>query len=145
MNTRLAITLNLFLILLLISSSLIAQRSDKRSEKEAAMYNGAYEMVLDGKYAEATKAFDNFMAKYPRSRWADDAGFWSCFAAEKARNDKKKAYECFANFMEKFRSSSYRDDARSNMVRILKELVASGENEYRPLLQKMQKDDDEEI
>jgi len=46
------------------------------SEDDAAAYKKAFDLLKDGKYAESSAAFTQFLSKYPQSSLIDNAHYW---------------------------------------------------------------------
>jgi tol-pal system protein YbgF len=44
--------------------------------EEAARYDAAFDLLKAGRYAEATRAFGDFLDRYPGGRYADNAQYW---------------------------------------------------------------------
>ncbi|MBF8248308.1 MAG: hypothetical protein HW374_1108 [Bacteroidetes bacterium] len=65
------------------ANSLKYQLPSKTQDPSAKAYQEAYNLILDQKWAEAQKAMDNFIAKFPRNSWTDAARYWKCYTKEK--------------------------------------------------------------
>jgi hypothetical protein len=92
-----------------------AGKSDDPSYK---LYKVGYDLVLDEKWQDARKSFADFLKKYPKSSYADDAEYWSAYALEHELKDKDKAFKAFKDFVYKYPESNYYDDAIAEMYRL---------------------------
>ena len=48
----------------------------EEQDEDAKAYRQAYNFILDEKWNDAIKGFDDFIKKYPQSGWIDDAQYW---------------------------------------------------------------------
>ena len=60
----------------------------------AALYKAAFDLMQDGKYAQAQARFADFISRFPQSDLADNAQYWigECFYAEKNYGEAKAAF-----------------------------------------------------
>ena len=112
---------------------------------DAVAYKKAYKLVLDEKWKDAIQEFSDFLNKYHRSSWRDDAGFWLCYSKEKAGYSLEEVFKSYQDFVKNNRRSKWADDARSNMIAVGQKLVQQGKVEYKTIIDNLQKEDNEEI
>ncbi len=126
----------MLLVCLLIPISAVA------AEGETVAYRNAYELVLDEQWKEAVEAFTGFVNQYPDSSWADDAGFWKCYARERAGMDAKTTFECYLELQKQWPNSEWVDDAQRAAVALAREISRKGDNSYLDRVRGFQTDDD---
>jgi tol-pal system protein YbgF len=65
-----------------------------KTDKEA-LYNAAYELFKEGKYAKSREAFEAFLAQYPSTEFSDNAHFWiaECYYFDKQYEKAILEYE----------------------------------------------------
>ena len=114
-------------------------------EQAAAVYQSAYELVLDEEWSRAATALKDFLQQYPRSDWTDDAEFWKCYVQDKQGRSDEEAFGCYQAFVDDYDDSRYVDDARGNMVQLGQRLARSGKREYMTIIEGMQAEGDEEL
>ena len=114
-------------------------------DSDAKTYQKAHNLVLDEKWDSAISTLQNFIEKYPKSKWVDDARFWKCYAGEKKGDDLESVFECYQKFVKRHRSSKWTDDAKSNMVRLGTKLSKMGKTEYTAIVKTMQDSENEEV
>ena len=134
-----------FLILSIVIIRPQTTYSQMTNEKEKALYEEAYQNVLDENWDEALSLFGQFISEYSDSKWTDDAHFWKCYAREKVGQSLETSFECYQNFIRSYPGSQWVDDAKSNMIRIGQALVKNGKIEYEAAIKNLQKSNNEEI
>ncbi|QGZ96382.1 tol-pal system protein YbgF [Terricaulis silvestris] len=80
----------------------------------ADAYSRARELLVDGNYAEAEVAFEDFLQRYPQAPTAADARFWFAFT-QLARNNYQDAA---ANFVQYLRDTPQGPRAPEAQVRL---------------------------
>jgi tol-pal system protein YbgF len=65
----------------------------------ADAYSRARELLVNGQYAEAEVAFDDFLQRYPQGQTAADARFWFAFT-QLARNNYPDAAANFLRYLQ---------------------------------------------
>lgn len=65
----------------------------------ADAYSRARELLVDGSYAEAEVAFEDFLQRYPQAQTAADARFWFAFT-QLARNNYQDAAANFVQYLQ---------------------------------------------
>lgn len=65
----------------------------------ADAYSRARELLVNGQYAEAEVAFDDFLQRYPQANTAADARFWFAFT-QLARNNYQDAAANFLRYLQ---------------------------------------------
>lgn len=114
---------------------------------DAAAYRQAYAHVLDGAWQPAVAGFEALIAAHPESPWADDAGFWRCYAREQLGGEPAAHFDCYEALVERHPRSEWRDDARRALVGLARDLAREGAPEYRERLRALEGggDDDDLI
>ena len=108
-------------------------------------YETAYKFVLNKDWQKAVDSFNQFIAKYPKSSWVDDAQYWHCFAREQLGGNTEDIIQCYSILLDKYADSKWANDAKSNIIRLGTELAKSGNTKYSALITKYKKDDDEDV
>ena len=90
-----------------------ALREDDRSDAGYALYKEGYALILEEKYSAARKKFEELLAKYPGSSYADDARYWTAYSLR--NSDREKAIEDYRKFIKEHPKSSYYDDAVADL------------------------------
>lgn len=114
------------------------------ADGDTAAYRSAYELVLDEQWKEAVDVFTSFVNQYPESSWADDAGFWRCYARERAGLDPKATFECYLELQKRWPDSEWVDDAQRAAVALARGLARKGDDTYLDRVRGWQTDDDTE-
>lgn len=81
---------------------------------ERADYDTALAILREGRYAEATQAFNNFLAKYPSSEYADNASYW-LGETYYVNRDFKGALAAFKGLVDNYPNSSKASDSLLKM------------------------------
>lgn len=118
------------------------------AEEVIQAYKDAYGLILDQKWKEARKAYEEFLEKYSKSRYVDDARFWICYAGEQAGLPPEEVFEAYHQFIQEFTNSNWLDDARANLIRIGRELAAKSRKakaQYGPIIESLEEDYDIEV
>ncbi len=69
--------------------------SPREEQRAAGEYRKAYELTTKGKYEQARKAFESFVAKYPTHQLADNSYYWmgECLYAQKRYLEALQAFQ----------------------------------------------------
>ena len=81
---------------------------------ERADYDTALAILREGRYAEATQAFNDFLAKYPSSEYADNASYW-LGETYYVNRDFKGALAAFKGLVDNYPNSSKASDSLLKM------------------------------
>ncbi len=111
-------------------------------------YKEAYSLILDQKWKEARRVFEDFLEKYSQSRYVDDARFWICYAMEQAGLSPEEVFEAYHQFIQEFADSKWLDDARADLIRLGRELAAESKKakaKYGPIIEQLEEDYDIEV
>lgn len=127
--------LSLALTAVLAAGTLLRAEAIPGQEKDAIAYKQAYSLVLEEKWAPAKTAMDELIRQHPKSTWADDARFWSCYSLEKLGQPMESVFKCYQDFVNKYPESDWADDAKSNMIRIGQSLAKAGKPEYQTIIE----------
>jgi len=106
-------------------------------EDERKAYDAAFELLKDGRYDDAAKAFRTFLQNHPEGPYADNAQYWLGESYYVTR-DFDKALEAFRGVSEKYPDSAKLPDARLKMGYTLYELDRM--DEAKTILQKVMKE-----
>jgi tetratricopeptide (TPR) repeat protein len=90
-----------------------ATRADDKSDAGYALYKKGYALVLEEQYEAARKKFEELLAKFPSSSYADDARYWTAYSLR--NSDREKAIEDYKRFIREHPKSSYYDDAVADL------------------------------
>jgi HEAT repeat protein len=127
------------LCLLLCSAEALAQGDAER------VYQQGYAAVLDENWKAAKDAFELVVRAYSDSNAAEGARYWLCYVREKLGESPESIFQCNQDFVHSYPNSSWANDARSNMIRIGKQLARSGKPEYGEIVKGLQASQDEEV
>lgn len=97
-------------------------REDDKSDPGYTLYRDGYALILEEKYPEARKKFEELLAKYPRSSYADEARYWTAYSLR--NSDREKAIEDYRKFIREHPKSSYYDDAVADLNALRAEMPA---------------------
>ena len=81
---------------------------------ESADYDTALAILREGRYAEATQAFNAFLANYPASEYADNASYW-LGETYYVNRDFKGALAAFNGLVDNYPNSSKASDSLLKM------------------------------
>jgi HEAT repeat protein len=101
-------------ILFLFILQLTFSKADQDDPGFKSYFKG-YQLVLDGKWDIAIKEFKSLISKYPKSKYYDDAFFWSAYA-QSENGDYKGAVKAYTEFIKSFPESNLVDDAKRNLT-----------------------------
>jgi len=114
-------------------------------------YQDAYGQILDEKWAQARKAFEEFLKRYGQqrgNRHVDGARFWICYAMEKSKLPDEEVFKAYHQFIKDHPHSQWEDDAKANLITIGRRLSAKGKKakaEYGPLVAELEQDHNVEV
>jgi tol-pal system protein YbgF len=102
-----------------------------------AIYDDAYTLYHQGRYEQAERRFEEFLAASPRTELSDNAQYW-IGAARFARQDFRGALAAFRITVELYPAANKVPDALFKMGQALEELGDPGEARtvYRDLVQR---------
>lgn len=86
---------------------------DQQDDAGYGLYRQGYQQILEERWEAARQIFATLAARYPKSRYTDDAQYWSAYAL--MQTDREKALKAYRTFVEQHRSSSYYTDAIADM------------------------------
>lgn len=117
----------------------------RAQDRADAAYQEANRLMMDEKWPEAAAAFEAYLSAYPRSRRADDAAFWRCYALEKQAPVSEDVYDCYEQFIARHRRSAYVDDARGNLIAVGQRLAKAGHPGYAERIRSMKQSGEDEV
>ncbi len=88
----------------------------ERRDPGYTLYREGYTLILEERWSEARKKFNELLRRYPRSEYRDDARFWNAYSWK--FSDRTKALQEYQRFIQDFPSSNYFDDAVSEYQRL---------------------------
>jgi len=122
-----------------------------RPDQVTQAYQDAYGQILDEKWAQARKAFEEFLKRYGQqrgNRYVDDARFWICYAMEKSKLPDAEVFEAYHQFIQDHSRSEWEDDAKANLITIGRRLSAKSKKakaEYGPIVAELEQDHNVEV
>ena len=136
-----SITTGLLLVLLcgIAPVNLFAQN------QAAEAYSKAYELVMEERWSESRDAFNLFLEHYTRGAWRDDAQYWQCYVQEQLNEPPNDVFDCYYSFTQQNPESTWADDAKSNVIRLGRQLAREGQPEYGAIVRSLQQSDNEEV
>jgi len=96
------------------------------------LYKEAYNLILEEKWEEARKKFQELVSKYPKSEYLDDAEYWSAYALKHINRTKATAE--YEKFVEKYPHSNYFDDALADMTDLNMNVVVTSSGNSSPVV-----------
>jgi tetratricopeptide (TPR) repeat protein len=97
----------------LLAWTMTPSRSDDKSDPGYALYKEGYALMLEEHYPAARKKFEELLAKYPKSSYADDARYWTAYSLR--NSDRERAIEDYRKFIREHPKSPYYDDAVADL------------------------------
>jgi len=91
----------------------VSETSDDPGYK---MYKEGYNLILEESWSKARKKFSELLGEYPKSKYADDARYWSAYALK--HTDRKEAVEAYRTFINEYPKSSYYDEAFNDYLEL---------------------------
>ena len=127
-NNKLMCFLIIFLICLI--SGLSAQDPDEmRNAYQAAKMKG-----VDQKWEEAIALFDEFLQKYPDSKYEDDVLFWMGYSKQELPGQSQEAFDTYSKLVNNFPNSTWVDDAQRRQITLAETFIMQGKNVYKEFL-----------
>jgi HEAT repeat protein len=87
-----------------------------QSDQGYRKYKEGYSLILDERWNQARRIFSDLISRYPKSRYVEDAQYWSAFAL--THSDRQKALDAYRLFIRRYPSSGYIDDAIADFTRL---------------------------
>ena len=81
-----------------------------------ATYREGYAKILNEEWDAARSIFEDLRAKHPKSRYADDAQYWSAYAL--MHTNRARAVDAYRSFIKQNPRSRYVDDAIVDLAEI---------------------------
>ena len=92
------------------------ERTDDQNDPGYKSYCEGYHLILNEKWVDAHKKLLDFLKKFPKSGYADDARYWAAYAMKHI--DRKKAVNAYIGFITQYPNSRYYDDAVADLTEI---------------------------
>lgn len=111
-----------------------AAEDERPDDPGYAAYREGYEKILGEDWSAARKIFEDLRVRHPKSRYADDAQYWSAYAL--MHTDRTRAVDAYHAFIRQNPRSRYIDDAISDLAELrpgdLRILIPHGHVEVAP-------------
>jgi hypothetical protein len=141
MNHLTKIICTSFILLAVFVSGLLAQDPDEmRDAYQAAKMKGA-----DQKWAEAVALFDEFLEKYPDSKYEDDVLFWIGYSQEQLPGQRQEAFNNYSKLVNNFPNSTWVDDALGHQITLAEQFILEGKEVYKEFLYNQLRKEEKEI
>lgn len=88
------------------------QPAEPQDDPSYSIYRKGYALVMEEKWAEAIKRFEELQVRYPASTYIDEAAYWTAFSMK--QTDRKRALSAYEQFLKRFPRSSYFEDAAAD-------------------------------
>ncbi len=102
-----------------------------QSDSAYAAYKRGYGLILDEHWDQARRVFDLLITRYPKSKYVEDARYWSAFAL--THTDRVKALDAYRKFIRSYPRGAYLDDAIADFTRLQVEEDAAPAEPDHPL------------
>ena len=133
MKSYIQLVYRISIILVIVVFSAWAQDPDKIREA----YQEAKMLCINQKWTEAISLFDQFLEKYPDSKYEDDVIFWIGYSQEQLPGQKKEAFNTYSRLVNNYPQSTWVDDALNHQVIIAEEFILTGNDNYKIFLNQL--------
>jgi hypothetical protein len=82
------------------------------------IYKEGYNLVLDEQWQAASIKFQQVMQQYPKSRYVEDAQFWTAYALAHSKQPPQKAIQAYSTFLATYPASKYIDEVIADLAEI---------------------------
>jgi len=141
MNSFIQMICGIFLLLLIPVNQSLAQDPDDIRDA----YQEAKSKSRDFKWTEAIALFDDFLEKYPGSKYEDDAIFWIAYSLEKLPEKRQESFDTFSRLVNNHPNSAWADDAQIHQIGLAEQFVLEGQEVYKNYLYQQLENDHEDI
>lgn len=125
---KLATTTSLTSFLIILIASAIAN-----AQQDSTFFFEAKTLMFQQKYDEALNSYELLKAKFPDSKYADDAEFWSAYILEQ-QGKNTFAFNAYRDLAQKYPSSPWTDDALVRQIGLAEKFVKDGQENYLDFL-----------
>jgi HEAT repeat protein len=132
-------------IVVLLALSLLVCGTVLSQGEAQRVYQRGYDALLDENWGVAREAFDTVVRAYGDSSWAEGAQFWLCYLREKMGEPPESVFRCNEAFVNQYPKSNWANDARSNLIRIGRQLARAGKPEYEARVRSLRESQDDEV
>jgi GWxTD domain-containing protein len=140
MNRFIRIIYSTSLFLVFIISGLLAQDPDEIRDA----YQAAKMKSMDRKWTEAISLFDEFLEKYPGSKYEDGVLFWTGYSQEQIPGQSREAFNTYSTLVNNYPNSTWVDDALGHQITLAEQFVLEGQDSFKEFLyQQMRKEQKE--
>ena len=126
----------------------VIHRDSEEWQQVSQAYKDAYGLILEEVWAEALRAFQQFLEQYEVTSYTDDARFWICYTMERTGNPDEEVFEAYQQFIQEFDESDWTDDAKANLLKIGQRLVETNRrnrDQYSPIVDQLQQEYENEV
>jgi hypothetical protein len=141
MNHLIKIICTSFILLAVFVSGLSAQDPDEMRDA----YQVAKMKAADQKWAEAVALFDEFLEKYPDSKYEDDVLFWIGYSQEQLPGQRHEAFNNYSKLVNNYPNSTWVDDAVGHQITLAEQFIQEGKEIYKEFLYKQLRKEEKEI
>jgi hypothetical protein len=117
------------LLICLISASSAQDPDEIRNAYQAAKMKG-----VDQKWEEAIALFDEFLQKYPGSKYEDDVLFWMGYSKQELPGHSQQAFDTYSKLVSNFPNSTWADDAQRRQITLAEKFIMQGKEAYKEFL-----------
>lgn len=109
-------------VVLLATSNLFGQPStfgltiEQEDDPAYVLYKTGYNLILQSRYRDAQRKFEEVLKFYPKSRYREDASYWYAYSLR--YQDKKRAIDALKKHLTQFPKSRYRSDVLEDLAEL---------------------------
>jgi len=120
----------IFFLLSLVAGS---GRIQAQQREDFKIFNDALELRIQGKWDQALKKYQLLKQKFPNSKYADDAEFWSAYILEE-QGRESDAFRAYQQMRRRYPNSTWADDATMHQIGLAEKFVRQGKRSYQRFL-----------
>jgi hypothetical protein len=107
-------------------------RPGETDDPSYRVYRDGYHAILQERWGEARKLFAELRKRYPRSRYRDDAEYWTAYSWK--QDDPAKARTAYQKFIQERPTSTYFGDAVADLRMLeIEAALAEAQTQTHPL------------
>jgi len=104
-----------------------------RAQEDFNLFNEAMELRIQREWDKALEKYESLKQMYPKSKYADDAEFWSAYILKEQGKDND-AFKAYQAMKQKYPDSPWADDAIMHQIGLAEKFVKQGQDSYRNFL-----------